>query len=1235
MKNFKKFFAVLVVVTLMVSSIIIPANAAEGTTTTTFSYEKQAKDLYDLKLFAGRSTEAYVPDLGSALTRQDGIILLLRLLGKEAAALALTDSEATDAIKDYTDKADVASYAKKYIAYSVKNDIVKGTTDTLLSPKANLDGKTYATMILRAIGYTVNAGDEFNKACTTLVEKGGLTAEEAAKFNDKALIRDDVVGISYGALKAKYPDGKTIIEKLVADGVVDQKTAEGLGLVGPAVTAAVYSAAAENGKLTVVMSADIETPKAEDFAITQAINGAAATSVTGTVYGYTYETKTAVINVPAIASTDADQSVVYSISYKGTTAVSAPALIVPGNLKVDSVTSLNAGQVAVKFNTAVDSGTATTAGNYSIDNGITIAAASLSTDKKTVTLTTASGSPFAVGTTYNVTVSTAVKDANGKALSQAATLPFTASDSAIPAVASVEAKGNSAVKVTFSEPIKNEFLIDKANYQINDVAPLANGTASADNTSVEFDVPLSIGENSFKIVTGNTITDYAGYKIIAGTTKFNVVGTTTATQAISATLVNQNTVTVKFDNLVRLTDGGAYSGNFYWNQNGTSGYKQYIADAASTVSKVDDKTFSVKFTSTSNYIKTGTAYFFVEGLTDYYGNTVPAAKFTLSVNADAVATLTKSEAVSEGEIQLTFDKDLDSSTISTSTVTVKNPSGAAVTLNSVTYDPANKIIDITFDKQAGGNYAVTFSGVKTTTGNAIPAQTVTVAITDKTPISTISVNAVNGDAAKDYAIVKFPESMATTGDFSIGTKGKYTYSVGVGNTNYSSLGTSDTLTVVDDKTVKIVFNNETVGTGNTLNISVSLVADKAGIINSAPVTGSAVALATADKLNINTATVKMTDLRTIQVVVNRLMNAVSLSDFIIYDDTDKDGDLVNDSADATIFPAQATYENATDGSNTATITLTVSSDLDTSKDYYVRTTTVGGTKDANDLQFASDATSVKVTNYLAPKITSVSVQASNKLVVAFDKDVDMVVASDFIAKVGDDSYTPDTVGITTANTAPSAIKLANGADDKVFVLTYTLPAGTSFSSATTLRTTDPTGTTDEQGNNLTVVAPASSLAVSDFRINSVQLQNNGAAGTIAVGDAIVIKFSQKVNPASIIASWNGSETTLSSGDFVQFVNGTNDTLTFAPAIGTIDLGATDVVSANVNISKVKVSLSSDGLTLTIKFNDADELTDAATDADLDASKIVPPVTITPDKDLKADSGAYVNSGYSAVSNTKF
>ncbi|SET01109.1 S-layer homology domain-containing protein [Natronincola peptidivorans] len=197
-----------------------------------FSYEQEARILYDLALYKGVSDTDFEPDLGGVLTKEKGVVMLLRLFGVEEAALALTDAEADEKLAMFTDAADVGLWAKKQVAYAVDKKYIKGLPDGSFRPKQALNGKLYCSMILQMLGYD---GDfDYNTAATSLSQIGGLTSAQAIKFNsDTAINRDSLVGISFGSLQArtKAPDSKKVIEILIEKGIVDKQEAIVAGVI--------------------------------------------------------------------------------------------------------------------------------------------------------------------------------------------------------------------------------------------------------------------------------------------------------------------------------------------------------------------------------------------------------------------------------------------------------------------------------------------------------------------------------------------------------------------------------------------------------------------------------------------------------------------------------------------------------------------------------------------------------------------------------------------------------------------------------------------------------------------------------------------------------------------------------------------------------------------------------------------------------------------------------------------
>jgi len=194
-----------------------------------FSYEAEAQTLNDLGLYNGISETTFDPDLGAALNRETGVVMLLRIFGLEEEASALTNAETDAILAQYSDADSIASWAKTYVAYAVANGLVRGLPDGTFAPQANLVGKAYCTLILRQLGYEPN----YDSAAAELVDVGGLTTTQAIVFSGKALIKDDLVGISFGSLSAVDSDGSTVIEQLLADNIVDERAAEDAGLIQP------------------------------------------------------------------------------------------------------------------------------------------------------------------------------------------------------------------------------------------------------------------------------------------------------------------------------------------------------------------------------------------------------------------------------------------------------------------------------------------------------------------------------------------------------------------------------------------------------------------------------------------------------------------------------------------------------------------------------------------------------------------------------------------------------------------------------------------------------------------------------------------------------------------------------------------------------------------------------------------------------------------------------------------
>lgn len=224
MRNLKKHLSVLLVVA-MIFTMMAPVFAASSNT-----YEDEALALYGLGLFKGTSENSYKPDLESALTREQATIMLLRLFGQEEEAQAMSNGEVTVTLAKFLDAGSISDWAKNQVAYATAHGIINGipTEDGLIfEPQGSLKGIQFASMVLQALGIR---DFSYEYALESLVRAGVIDVPQMIAFDKDQLIRDDVVGISFGTLRATAENGNTVIENLVEKGTVERDYAERLGI---------------------------------------------------------------------------------------------------------------------------------------------------------------------------------------------------------------------------------------------------------------------------------------------------------------------------------------------------------------------------------------------------------------------------------------------------------------------------------------------------------------------------------------------------------------------------------------------------------------------------------------------------------------------------------------------------------------------------------------------------------------------------------------------------------------------------------------------------------------------------------------------------------------------------------------------------------------------------------------------------------------------------------------------
>ncbi len=262
MRNLKKIVAVIMAVAIL-ASMMVPALAAVAN-------EDKAKALQTIGLFKGNGTSF---DLDLKLSREQGMALIVRALGAEKAALAMSQADIDAQLANVVDADKIADWAKPYAAYCLANGITNGIGGVAAGKVqygAQLDiyGDQFVILLLRAMGYTVDKDNCWDVAVAAKVLTAGQAV--ALKFNG-GIIRDDAAGVLFSAVKSGIlADGKTtLIGKLIADGAVDQAAAAAAGFAEapkPAALAIESATALNLLQIKVVFNKPVNTDDAKDTA---------------------------------------------------------------------------------------------------------------------------------------------------------------------------------------------------------------------------------------------------------------------------------------------------------------------------------------------------------------------------------------------------------------------------------------------------------------------------------------------------------------------------------------------------------------------------------------------------------------------------------------------------------------------------------------------------------------------------------------------------------------------------------------------------------------------------------------------------------------------------------------------------------------------------------------------------------------------------------------------------------
>lgn len=171
-------------------------------------YYDEATQLWEQGLLLGSEGSF---NLDRRMTRLEGVVMAVRLLGKEAEAKS----------RKLTSKfTDVPDWAKDYVGYAVNSGIASGYSQTKFGSDDDMTASQFLTFVLRAMGYVDNVDFVWDAAADKALEIGLIGQACHAQYTRSNLfLRDNMAAISYNALySAPMKAGGLLIDSITTPG---------------------------------------------------------------------------------------------------------------------------------------------------------------------------------------------------------------------------------------------------------------------------------------------------------------------------------------------------------------------------------------------------------------------------------------------------------------------------------------------------------------------------------------------------------------------------------------------------------------------------------------------------------------------------------------------------------------------------------------------------------------------------------------------------------------------------------------------------------------------------------------------------------------------------------------------------------------------------------------------------------------------------------------------------------
>ncbi len=158
-------------------------------------------------------------ELGRSATRLEALIMFIRLLGEEDEALAYTGACPFTDLPAWNN-----GEPAKYAGYAYSKGYALGVGNSRFDPNSPATAEMYMTFLLRALGYSEDAGDfDWADAPSAAERLGVITAFEHDSLLRQSFIRDSMAYVSWRALSAKCKNGTVLAEKLMDAGAFTER----------------------------------------------------------------------------------------------------------------------------------------------------------------------------------------------------------------------------------------------------------------------------------------------------------------------------------------------------------------------------------------------------------------------------------------------------------------------------------------------------------------------------------------------------------------------------------------------------------------------------------------------------------------------------------------------------------------------------------------------------------------------------------------------------------------------------------------------------------------------------------------------------------------------------------------------------------------------------------------------------------------------------------------------------